>query len=147
MEKGQNSTEIFSGFSRDTRKKGQSSVEFMILVGFLLFAFVTFMAVISGNMSDKIRERQNQRLYDVAIAVRSEIDLAHGSMDGYSRSFNLPLDAGGKDYEVILDGGLVSVRTVDGSHALALTTKNVTGTVVVGVNNITRENGVIEING
>ena len=46
-------------------EKSQSAIEFIILVGFILFAFTVFFLLIQENMSDKIKERKIQLKKDL----------------------------------------------------------------------------------
>lgn len=127
-------------------KKGQSAIEFMLLVGFLLFAFITFLAISSGDMTENIRVRNNQMLYDVAFTIHSEIDLAYNSLDGYSRDFNIPNDIYGMEYSISVVGGIASVKTLNGNYALGIPIKNVTGLVNPGLNTIVKKDGLVKIN-
>jgi hypothetical protein len=115
-------------------------------MGFLLFAFVVFLAIIHGNIGDKNKERQNQRFYEIAFAIKSEIDLAYDSADGYSREFWIPQDVSGMSYQVLLSPNMVAVKSLNGDYALALPVKNASGEVILGQNVIRRENGYVFFN-
>jgi len=78
-------------------KLSQSAIEFLILTGFLLFSFTIFFGVIQGNMSDKLKERQDLAVKSVAITVQDEINLASQSMDGYYRQFKIPEEINGRE--------------------------------------------------
>ncbi|MDD5192456.1 MAG: hypothetical protein PHH54_01410 [Candidatus Nanoarchaeia archaeon] len=129
-------------------KCSQSAIEFLVLTGFLLFSFTVFFLVIEGNMSDKIKERQDLAIKSVAIAVQEEIDLAFQSSDGYYRQFNIPENINGEEYEINITERAVYLRTNDGKYAIALPVKNVTGDVVKQpeINTIRKENGEVKLN-
>jgi len=128
-------------------KRSQSAIEFLILTGFLLFSFTILFVAIQGNMSDKLKERQELAVKSVAIAVQDEINLASQSMDGYSRQFKIPEEINGREYEINITEGMVYLRTVDGRYALALPVQNVTGNLVKETpNTITKEEGVVHLN-
>ena len=55
-------------------KRSQTAIEFVTLVSFLLFIFTVFFLIIQENMSDKLIERQNLRVKEVAITVQEEIN-------------------------------------------------------------------------
>lgn len=127
-------------------KDAQSAMEFMILVGFLLFAFVFFLSMINSNLQDKTNERQNLKIKEIALDVKIEIDLATESSEGYVRNFSIPLDVYGSDYEISLNESIIQIRTSDGDHALSLSVSNVTGQILKGGNMIKKENGTVLLN-
>lgn len=127
-------------------KKSQTAIEFVVLVALALFFFTGFFLAIQANMSEKIRQRQDLVIKDIAIAVQDEINLASQSIDGYSRKFEIPEKAGTRDYEINITEGLVYIRTTDGRNAMALPVTDVTGDVKKGTNVIKKENGEIKLN-
>ena len=128
------------------KKKAQTAIEFVILVGFILFFFTAFFLAIQENMSDKINEKQNLMLKETALAIQDEINLALESSEGYYREFKIPDKIGNRDYEVSLVEDSVYLRTNDGKYAIALPIAKVTGEIVKGRNTIKKENGEIKIN-
>ena len=128
------------------KKKGQSAVEFLILIGAILFFFVAFLYMINLNISDKLRENKDLTIQEIAFQVQDEINLAHESVDGYYRKFELPLNVLGSEYEINVTAGVVYVRTTNGKHAIALPVVNVTGDVLKGTNVIQKNNGVVLLN-
>lgn len=127
-------------------KNSQTSIEFVILVGFVLFFFTVFFLTINENMSDKIKERQTKIVIEIASTVQDEIDLAFESIDGYSRTFILPDYVASKSYNIDITEGMVYVRTTDNKQAIALPVQNITGQVQKGDNIIKKENGVVKLN-
>lgn len=128
------------------KKISQASLEFLILVGFLLMSFVVFFLVIQINLSDKVRERANTEISEIANIVQNEIDLATQSSEGYSREFRLPLAGYLGDYSLNISDGLLFVESEDKEYILTLAVKNVSGQAVKGVNIIKNENGTIKLN-
>jgi len=127
-------------------KKGQASIEFIILIGVVLFFFLTFSFFIQSNVAKKSQERQNLILKDVALTVQDEINLASKSSDGYYRTFELPEKIVNQDYEINLTEGVVYARTVDGKNAIALPIAEVLGEVKKEQNIIKKENGEVKLN-
>ncbi|PJC44950.1 hypothetical protein CO038_00985, partial [Candidatus Pacearchaeota archaeon CG_4_9_14_0_2_um_filter_39_13] len=123
------------------RNKGQSSVEFIILVGAVLFFFMAFAFAIQINTADKTNEKRDVLVKDTALNVQAEIDLAHRSSEGYSRNFELPEKILNSDYEISIIAGAVYVRTLDGEHATAYPVADVSGQPLKGSNSIRKENG------
>ena len=83
-------------------KKSQISLEFMLLIGFLLLVFVTFLAIIQYRMVEAIKEKELELLQEVANFARNEINLAATVEDGYYRLFTLPNSVSGKQYTIEL---------------------------------------------
>lgn len=127
-------------------KISQSSIEFIILVAFLLFAFVVFFLIIQENMSDKIRERVNIQIKEISLSVKDEIDFAFSSSEGYRREFKIPENLNGQNYNIQIVEGFVAIDTLNGKYALALPVQNVTGQINRGDNVIKKENGVVLLN-
>lgn len=128
------------------RKKSQTSIEFLVLIGTVMFFFVLFFVAIHENMSDKIRERQNILFKEVALSVQDEINLALKSSEGYERSFNIPENINGKSYEINLVEGTVYIKSDDGKISMAFPITSVSGDVVKGDNIIKKQGGIIYLN-
>ncbi len=126
--------------------KGQSAIEFVILIMAILFLFVGFLYFIQGKVYDTQNEAVTVAVNEIAITIRDEINLAHGSADGYSRQFFLPLNLNGFDYEAEILESSIYVRTQDGKHAVALTVPVVVGNVLIGTNSINKINGTVYLN-
>ena len=128
------------------KNKGQSSLEFAVLVGFVMVAFALFFLVIRSNLSDKLDERINAEVKEVAWTVKNEVDLASDSMEGYSRNFTLPNQVYGREYDISVNESLVFVQTSDGKHRISLPLQNVSGQIIKFENNIRKENGEVKLN-
>jgi hypothetical protein len=88
-------------------KKGQGTVEFIILFSSALFFFVIFMGIIQMNIADTNLEKQRIFLQNIALNVKNEIAFAAESKDGYTREFYVPQNSLGIDYEINLTDGYV----------------------------------------
>lgn len=127
--------------------KGQSAIELIIIVGFFAFSFLIFLLIIHFNVAFEREENRNTLLQETALQVQQEINLATGSIDGYSRQFVLPSKIAGLSYTInIVDGETVYIRTDNGVHALSLPVVNVTGNILIGVNSISKINGTVYLN-
>ncbi|MCX6706720.1 MAG: hypothetical protein NT001_01105 [Candidatus Woesearchaeota archaeon] len=80
------------------KSKSQSSMEFIILAGFMFLFFVGFAAVIGTKMIDFQEILNTRQVQDIMDVIKTEIQLAATSMDGYQRSFYLPETLDGKNY-------------------------------------------------
>ncbi len=126
--------------------KGQSAIEFLILVMAILFLFVGLLYFIYGKIADTQNEALSVAVNEIALTVQDEINLAHGSADGYSRQFFLPSNINGLEYEANIIEDSVYVRTTNGRHAVALPVSEVTGDVLIGNNLVYKISGVVYLN-
>lgn len=131
-------------------KKAQSSIEFLLLIGAVLFFFVVLITALQFNIGQKTRERQGLIARDIAQTVKSEIDLASSSTDGYLREFQIPLQVLNLNYNINIYPGsesyVVYLNSTEGRIGLTIPVQNVTGNINKGYNNITKEDGVVYLN-
>jgi len=128
-------------------KRAQSAIEFIILVGAVVFFFLAFIYAVQINTYDELRKNRDLFALEIALTVQNEVSLASESLDGYYRDFEIPLDILGAEYTILIDEGLVYITTTDGKHALALPVVNVTvTTVIVGTNRIRKDGGKVYLN-
>jgi len=71
-------------------KKSQSAIEFMILLGLMLFIFLAYSQTFQKNLGERSKEQRVLIIQDLALTVQNEINLAHSSVDGYERTFKIP---------------------------------------------------------
>ena len=126
--------------------KSQSAIEFILLVGIVVFFFTIFFIVINENRSDKLAQAQTNLVKEIGLILQDEINLALKSTDGYYRKFNLPENINGKDYELSITEKLVYINSDDGKDVIAFPTADVTGQPIKGDNIIRKEGGIIYLN-
>ena len=127
-------------------KKGQTAVEFIILIAFVLFVFTAFFILVQSNMSDKINENQVRQIKELALAVQDEINLASDSTEGYYRTFKIPEKIGNTEYTLNITEGFVYVRTSNEKNAIALPVREITGNILKGDNSIRKNGGIVYLN-
>ena len=127
-------------------KHSQTAIEFMIIIGFLLFAFTVFFLAIQISTADKIKEEQIRSVKEIIMGVQEEINLAFESRDGYYREFKIPINVNGIEYNIQIVENLVYLNTSDGKNAIALPIQNVIGDVLIPDNFIKKEEGIIKLN-
>lgn len=127
-------------------KKLQTSIEFVVMLGFILLFFSVFLLIIQNNMQSKLSEKRNLMFKEVALEVQDEINLALEARDGYKREFEIPDKIANQDYDITLIEEMVYINTTDGKNALALPIPGVTGNVQKGLNTVRKDNGEIFIN-
>jgi uncharacterized protein (UPF0333 family) len=126
--------------------RGQSSIEFIIIVGALLFFFTVFVFYVQTSLNEKSDHQRDEVLYDIAASVQQEVALAQASSTGYQRTFVLPSTVVHLPYNATLQGQYVYLYTLDNRHALSLPVGNVTGVLIVGSNLIRNVNGSVYVN-
>jgi uncharacterized protein YpmB len=129
-----------------SKNRGQSAIEFLILIGAVFFFFIVFLFAIQSSIVEKSKEGVDLEIREVALIVQDEISLAVGSSDGYSRNFVLPNKIRGRDYNASIIGSLVYVITNDGKHAVSLSVLNATGQPTIGNNQVRRDAGRVYLN-
>lgn len=127
-------------------KKSQSAIEFIILIGAVLFIFLTLSLIFQQNLQEKNAKKRNQEIFNLAKSVQQEIDLATVSSDGYQRTFTLPNKIINADYNATLTDNFVYIYTLDNRHALSLPVKNLSGQIQKGNNIIRKINGSVFLN-
>jgi len=128
------------------RQRAQASIEFLILVGFLLAAFVLFFMTIQSNMSDKVTERAWLEIREVAKAFQEEISLAYTSTPGYSREFRPPTTKYLGTYTALINESILVVESEDETYIYSLVVEEVIGQPVFGLNTIRNEDGTLYLN-
>ena len=128
----------------DKQQLGQSAMEFMTLVGFLLLVFTVVTAVIAGDTAHLNKNQIIVSGNDLALKIQKEILLAARVSDGYERNFTLSQKVGNKEYSIIINGTEVVVRTE--LQDFWKTIPHVNGTLKKGSNQIRKQDGIIYIN-
>jgi hypothetical protein len=130
--------------TRRKSKRSQSAVEFIIILGFILFFFVVFFSIIGKNEAQKNKEKENLILQNIALDVKDEINLAAQASEGYFREFKIPLNVLGTDYDIQIIDERVYINT--SSFGVSYAVVSVNGLLQKGDNNITKQNGEVYLN-
>ncbi len=108
--------------------RGQSGIEFIVLLGFLILVFLGFSFVINAKINEQ-HEANRQDLYaQLADKIEREVLLAARVRPGYSRQFTLPMTLDGELYEVHLEtkDTLVIILSTSANEYLRFLSVNVT---------------------
>ena len=127
-------------------KKGQSSIEFIILIGALMFATISILLILESSVSDKTKEKTNLEFKENARNIQNEITLANSATNGYQREFELPARLGSMNYSISLTNSFIYIESEDKKYALALPVYNVTGNIIKGKNIIRKLNDIVYLN-
>ena len=138
-------------------KKAQSSIEVALLVGFMFLVFNVFLLVIAQRMVDVQDQKDQALIGDMSSVIESEIVLAAGVEDGYSRTFEIPQTLKGINYSVKLINSTymktnyseLVLKYVDFTktyETVKKLPKNVDGVINKGKNKIVKKAGIICLN-
>ena len=125
-------------------KKAQVSMEFVFLVG---LAFMVMLVFISSTRSefDELRSEEERSLVkDVSVMVQHELIMASNLVDGYVRTFNIPLKIGGISYTIQIINNVLLTSTED--YEYVLNVPSIEGIIRKGDNTINKTNGIIYLN-
>jgi hypothetical protein len=126
--------------------KGQSALEFMLLVGVVMFLFVALYGTLNLQLSEQAKQGVYESLLDKTHAIQDEIGLAYAAENGYQRVFTLEPKVYGLPYNMTIVDGFVYVRTLNGDFALSQPVLNVSGQLIIGPNVIRKTSGVVRLN-
>lgn len=135
-----------SHYSLARQSRAQVAIELMITIGAVLFFTTLFLLALQQSHQEKIYQKQNIQLKEIALTVQNEINLAVESTDGYSRQFEIPERSGLSEYEITIDEGIVYVKTTNDKHALTLPIPKIIGNINKTKNKIEKISGVIYLN-
>jgi hypothetical protein len=131
--------------------KAQSSMEFVILLSFMIFVFLLFFIIIEGKIVSLTTEKLDLEAQDVLTLVTDEVRIAESVSDSYYRQFILPGNIKGLDYNIsfsaISGGGTELIITYYEREKIRFFegTLSNDSTIWPGSNNITKINGIIRI--
>jgi hypothetical protein len=91
-------------------KKGQASIELIILVTIALVLLAGFTLIQFIQTKDIISAKKRIGAEDIAFKLKTELSLAGRVDPDYTRTFELPNDIAGKDYTIIFGENEVSVN-------------------------------------
>lgn len=131
--------------SVDTRmKKGQVAMEFVALVGIAFFTFLTFLVIILYHTQQLREQKDDELLVDVSLTVQNELNSASTVKDGYYRQFTVPTTLDGKTYSITKHAGKLYFDTA--KQSTFIITPEYEGNVQLGINIITKKEGVVHVN-
>ena len=127
-----------------SQTSAQVAFEFVILVAVLFAALVVFTVFVRDNFTEVQSDTDYFKLKDVALAVKSEINLAVALEDGYQRAFYIPLTLDGLEYNITKENGFLQFASIGAEYTVTIPPYN--GTLQKGNNLIRKAAGLIEVN-
>lgn len=128
-------------------RKGQSALEFVILIGFALMMISVLLIVFQGNLERMNAERDEALINQMFNLVLSEISFAEISRPDYNRTFYLPINLGSQPYSLKLESKFEVVLDYAGEkRVMFLTNEPIVGTFISGRNVIFKNSSGIYLN-
>ena len=131
---------------KNSPKKSQSAIEFIILASFMMLIVLGFLAVTSSNLIAAKEEGNRKIAEDIADFAYREIETAKTVNNGYIRVFNMPETVNGVEYSInITDNRELAVNYLDYEFVRFLPAE-VCGDLSTDENQLTKEKGIVCIN-
>jgi|FLOH01.1.fsa_nt_gi hypothetical protein len=120
--------------------KAQTSMEFVILMTFMILVFTAMFLVVQNKSMSIQRIAAQNEVIAIGNVLKNEADLAFKVQDGYMREFWLPDFINGREYTAELVDKSEIVVTMNEENYLIFLTTNVSGFISKGYNTIIRHN-------
>ncbi len=131
-------------FRREERKKGQISVEFLLIVSLAFLLLMLFMPFASRYFLLSMSELQREKIESLGRGVKEEVVTAAKSEKGYTREFSIPKTIEGEDYTIRNSRKYISLKFHE--HEFSLQIPEVTGSLQKGENVIKKRGGELLLN-
>jgi hypothetical protein len=118
-------------------RRGQTTIEFVVMVSFAMVIGVVFLASAWGLFIDTSERERLAAVNDIGYAIQDEMILAATVTEGYARAIVIPEKAGRFTYA--LSNTPDSVTISSGRTTITYPIPNVTGTFVKGRNIVTND--------
>lgn len=138
------------------KRNAQSSVEFALIIAFMLLLFTSFLAMYGNYYEQEQNKKLSETLDEIGQVIVAEIQLANYVEDGYQREFELPPRIRNEEYNVTLINDkkrntqlIISYENdnIDANDQLYILPPEVEGTFNLGaINTIRKDTDIICIN-
>ena len=119
-------------------KKGQSSIEFMVLLGFAILVVSVLLVLLNADAERRIRAQDELVVQELFDLVDGEIRLATISLANYSRAFFIPPTLEGRSYEINISDNRDVVIVYKERQYVNFLNQTIDGDINIGLNTITR---------
>ena len=124
--------------------RAQISIEFMVFVGLTLVIAIAFGLSSAGQLNEFREKKESDAVKDLALKMQRELLIASHVEDGYFRQFELPNQAGGKNYTITSTNTGLSIESENGYYFVFI--PSIDGNLTNGTNRINKTSGVIHVN-
>lgn len=123
--------------------KAQISLEFMVLVGFVLLAFTIYTPILWQQQNEILGERKTLIGEKIALTLKNEIDMAVMFGSGYERNFTIPDYILNSKYTITVHDRIINVKWDTGETQEMIITNRTSGIPSPGKNTILNEDDEI----
>lgn len=130
------------------KKRGQSAVEFSLLISFMFIIFTLFLYYATERMAESKKEADYAALSSIGKAVQAELEVAFTTEPGYHRNFTIPINSNGRGYSIDLltsiTESIIKLKYTEESYTMSFSLPDsIKGTVNPGLNFVLKnETGV-----
>lgn len=129
------------------KKKSQSSIEFVLLLSFMLFIGLGFFLILQGQIIDVSEKNDQQYLSEINSIVMDEVKLAKSSMKDFHHLFSLPTNVMGQPYEIEIQDNKELILKQRDKTQLNFLSEEVIGVLYLGENIIYNLDGNVTVGG
>lgn len=119
-------------------KKAQSSIEFMVLIGFAMIVVSVTLAIISADAERRFSAQNEALVQELFIVIDTEINLASFSPATYEREIFLPHTLQGQSYNVSIQDTRDLVVNFNNNLYVHFLNQTITGNLEKGYNTLTK---------
>jgi hypothetical protein len=128
-------------------RRGQTSLEFLFLIGFMFIIFMVFFIVIQERTVDISRNKDYVSLKEVNNIVKYEVKNAQYFDNGYRRTFWMPPRIYGRTYQAEISADHnESFYNLSGVEYIDFFDSEVYGTVSFGWNTVCKRDSSVHMN-
>ncbi len=132
--------------SHKDHKLSQTGIELLMFFSIAMLIFSSAYTLVSEKTINAYDSKSNSEAIEISEKIASEINTAVSEGEGYSKNITLPNNIFGSGYAIEVDKGSVFVKLPKKNAVSRTITENVTGTFVIGNNQIRNKGGVILVN-
>ncbi len=125
--------------------KAQVAMEFMILFAIFMAAMAISIYYVWNNVHHITTATTDSEAMKVIEKVGGKIDTVYLEGDGFMTNVTVPYRVNGMNYTINAQNGLVWTTIQNRTYTRRLLTNDVSGSISIGVNALTNDNGTVVI--
>jgi len=116
---------------RGKKNRAQTSIEFMLIIALVMFIFFG-LSMFLANKYNQIKETNNDRAAESLIKlIKTEIDTARSSENGFSYYFDIPTTLNGMNYSITIENNHILIIDFAGKAYFQGLPDNIEGNIVL----------------
>jgi uncharacterized protein (UPF0333 family) len=98
------------------KRKGQVSMEFIMIFALVLFALSGFIYIVNQRLFELSKKQESLVLEHLADSIINEVIIASSSNNNYVRKFNIPYKLFGNDYRMSIDNSELYIQVLENNQ-------------------------------